>query len=94
MGVLIYLVLLYVQSLWARVVVVTGLVLFVLAMGMSRVYLGHHWFTDVVAGWLIGAAWVLVVVLAHRLVVWMQGRQVGQPADDGRRGASAQERGR
>jgi undecaprenyl-diphosphatase len=38
----------------------------ILALGFSRVYVGEHWATDVLGGWLFGAAWLLVLVAAHR----------------------------
>lgn len=41
-----------------------------LVVGASRVYLGVHWPSDVVSGWIVGGAW-LVVVLA---VAWVLGQ--------------------
>jgi undecaprenyl-diphosphatase len=42
---------------WPRRLVWLGAVLFAMAVGWSRVWLGVHWPTDVLGGWLWGAAW-------------------------------------
>jgi undecaprenyl-diphosphatase len=60
-----------VQPLWrVKLYVLALAVLATLLVGMSRVYLGVHWPTDVLAGWCVGAGWALLCWLG---ALWLQG---------------------
>lgn len=51
---------------------ILGAVFVTVLVGFSRVYLGVHWPTDVLAGWTAGAVWALFCWLLAR---WLQNRR-------------------
>lgn len=52
----------------ARVLYLAGAVLLTVMIGLSRIYFGVHYPTDVLAGWSLGAAWALLcLAVAHLL---------------------------
>ncbi len=50
-----------------RVPMVTVAVLLGAAVGLSRIYLGYHWLTDVLGGWLVALAWLSLLLGVWRL---------------------------
>ncbi|MDQ3764315.1 MAG: phosphatase PAP2 family protein [Actinomycetota bacterium] len=53
-----------------RVAVWSGALLMIVAVGATRVYLGVHFPSDVLAGWALGAAWAVTIALV--VSVWEQ----------------------
>jgi undecaprenyl-diphosphatase len=53
---------------WVRVAIWTFAVVLVVGIGYSRIYLGVHYPSDVLAGYLSALVWVLGVGIAHRKV--------------------------
>ena len=49
-----------------------------LLIGVSRVYLGVHWPTDVLAGWAMGASWAM---LWWVIATWLEARGVVEPEE-------------
>lgn len=70
-GVIAYLLLCHVAEHRRRIAIAAVAGAYALLMGLSRVYLGHHWLTDVVTGWILGLGWLAFVVTLHRIVAGM-----------------------
>jgi undecaprenyl-diphosphatase len=62
------------RSRRVRIFLLAAAILLTLIVGFSRMYLGVHWPTDVLAGWAVGAAWAVACslvagILQHRHAV-------------------------
>ena len=79
-GIVVYVLVRQQRSARVRALTVIAGAAFAVTMGLTRVYLGHHWLTDVVVAWLLGLAWLVVVVTAHRL--YLTTRRVRVREDD------------
>lgn len=60
-----------------RAYIVSVGVMLALLVGVSRVYVGVHWPTDVLAGWALGALWAICVWTVAR---WLTGRAASRAA--------------
>lgn len=69
--------LLQLRSRAARIGVVVGAVSLSLAVGLSRIYLGYHWLTDVLAGWSIALAVLAMAAIAWRASTEARWRRPG-----------------
>jgi undecaprenyl-diphosphatase len=67
-GLLAYLVWQITQHAWARALAVVFALAATIGVGLSRIYLGVHWTTDVLGGWLAGAAWLVFSVAIVRFL--------------------------
>ena len=85
-GVVAYLMVLRQHRPVARVTTVAAAPIFAVLMAFSRVYLGHHWLTDVLVAWTLGLAWLTIIIMAHRLYLTVHHAhpEAATPAASGR----------
>ena len=57
-----------ISSRRTRTAVLAVAVVISIGIGLSRVYLGYHWATDVVAGWTVAIVWLVIVLNAAAFI--------------------------
>ncbi len=77
-GMVIYLAWRYTASTRVRWGMAAGLALLILGVGLSRVYLGVHWPSDVLGGYLFGGTVLLVAVWLRDWVTVRRGQRSGE----------------
>lgn len=72
------------RGAWLKWLIAILALLYSISMGLTRVFLGHHWLTDVLGAWAIGLAWLAVVIGCHRVWRTMRNRTEKGPVEEQR----------
>lgn len=66
LGLVAYFISINLKNRVLRMLVLVGLTALILLIGTSRVYLGVHWPSDVIGGYLIGGVFLTALIWFHR----------------------------
>ena len=72
-GFLLFLTFTLVKRTWWRYLLMTLLILLIALVGLSRMYLGEHWASDVLGGYLLGSLDLILSIMFYR---WGKARRV------------------
>ena len=100
-GFLAFLIDTLVRPVWLRRICIAVLLALLSLVGPSRIYLGHHWFTDTLASYLLGTSYLLALTAAYRRVKtrWLNrhrksGVGIWEPGIDGKANRTKTAKGR
>lgn len=64
-GFLFFLIWKFVERKKLKIILNTVCLFFILTIGISRIYLGAHWFSDVIGAYLIGFSWLFLSIFVY-----------------------------
>lgn len=67
-GFLIFLAIVYIKNKYLEAALVIPMLLIIIFMGVSRIYLGAHWFSDTLGSYLIGSVWLYIMVYIYQKI--------------------------
>jgi len=79
-GLLIFVLYVRFKRSWLRTAGLVVLGTLVALVGVSRIHLGHHWASDVLGGYALGTAYLLILIELYRLVVPKPAGRTPDPA--------------
>jgi undecaprenyl-diphosphatase len=77
LGFLAYLAYTHLRKRSLRTLSFAGLILLILFIGASRIYLGVHWPSDVIGGYLVGTVFLTALIWLHHMRISVSGHSDG-----------------